>query len=124
MIDALIAGNLFDVPQQKTDKTGNARPALDIVAHQVLTAYHVMFVRTVAATSMSTAVGVAFSVALRVLLTSFSAGARPRSQREQVMTCRRPTTRWTFDQHHVESLSHFLDSHAEVKKVRTRNKFA
>lgn len=34
-----LAGGL--TPKVWTDKTGNARPTLDIVAHQVLTAYHV-----------------------------------------------------------------------------------
>lgn len=34
-----LAGSL--TPKVWTDKTGNARPALDIVAHHVLTAYHV-----------------------------------------------------------------------------------
>ena len=34
-----LAGSL--TPKVWTDKTGNARPTLDIVAHQVLTAYHV-----------------------------------------------------------------------------------
>ena len=34
-----LAGSL--TPKVWTDKAGNARPTLDIVAHQVLTAYHV-----------------------------------------------------------------------------------
>jgi single-stranded DNA-binding protein len=34
-----LAGSL--TPKVWTDREGNARPALDIVAHQVLTAYHV-----------------------------------------------------------------------------------
>lgn len=34
-----LAGSL--TPKAWADKNGNARPALDIVAHQVLTAYHV-----------------------------------------------------------------------------------
>lgn len=36
---AAIAGEL--TPKVWTDKEGNARPALDLVAHAVLTAYHV-----------------------------------------------------------------------------------
>ena len=34
-----LSGSL--TPKVWTDKGGNARPALDLVAHQVLTAYHV-----------------------------------------------------------------------------------
>jgi single-stranded DNA-binding protein len=34
-----LAGSL--TPKVWTDREGNSRPALDLVAHQVLTAYHV-----------------------------------------------------------------------------------
>ena len=40
-----LAGNL--TPKVWTDKQGNTRPALDMVAHQVLTAYHVSSKRRV-----------------------------------------------------------------------------